>query len=116
MMITTFMITFIILILNGLYMVVLLFNTHKFHDREKNSPFECGFDPFSTSRISFSVHFFSIMLMFLIFDVEISVLIPMPLTLSFTYFNIWGLSAILLIFILILGLGLEWKEGSMNWK
>nr|AWU48993.1 NADH dehydrogenase subunit 3 [Mesohomotoma hibisci] len=91
-------------------------NIQKFKDREKMSPFECGFDPLSNPRISFSIQFFTISLMFLIFDIEITLLLPMPLILNLMNSKMWMLSMIILTFTLISGLILEWKEGSMNWK
>nr|YP_009501950.1 NADH dehydrogenase subunit 3 [Pariaconus pele]AWU49018.1 NADH dehydrogenase subunit 3 [Pariaconus pele] len=93
-----------------------LFNMHKTSQREKKSPFECGFDPLTLNRIPFSIHFFSISLMFLIFDIEITILMPLPIMVNYTYKMSWMLFNILMLMILILGLMLEWKEGSMEWK
>ena len=48
----------------------------------KTSPFECGFEGFSTTRYPFSLKFFLVVIVFLVFDLEILVLIPIPLRLS----------------------------------
>lgn len=49
-------------------------------DREKVSEYECGFEPFdSATRQPFDVHFYMVGLLFLIFDVEISLLFPSSL-------------------------------------
>lgn len=45
-------------------------------DSEKTSAYECGFDPFESSRIPFSVKFFLVGILFMIFDLEISFLFP----------------------------------------
>nr|QIJ59990.1 NADH dehydrogenase subunit 3 [Agrypnus sp. YD-2019] len=86
-----------------------------FADREKSSPFECGFDPKTSARIPFSLQFFLIAVIFLIFDVEITLLLPLIVTMKTT--NVISFLSITSIFIIILlgGLYHEWKQGALNW-
>jgi NADH-quinone oxidoreductase subunit A len=45
-------------------------------DKEKLSPYECGFEPFGDSRNLFDVQFYVVALLFIIFDLEIAFLLP----------------------------------------
>jgi len=86
-----------------------------FFDREKPSPFECGFDPKRSARVPFSLRFYLIALIFLIFDVEITLILPLPLLIAFTsQLNLIFL-VLFFVFILVVGLFHEWNEGALNW-
>nr|UOU85389.1 NADH dehydrogenase subunit 3 [Rhamphomyia physoprocta] len=85
-------------------------------DREKSSPFECGFDPKSSSRLPFSLQFFLIAIIFLIFDVEIALILPMIIVINFSNLLVWTITSIIFIYILLLGLYHEWNQGALNWS
>ena len=76
------------------------------------TPFECGFEPKSRARIPFSLRFFLLAVIFLIFDVEVAILLPLPLALTgqVPVFVLVGFLVTLLG-----GLLHEWKEGSLDW-
>nr|YP_010309801.1 NADH dehydrogenase subunit 3 [Mylabris quadripunctata]UMR54918.1 NADH dehydrogenase subunit 3 [Mylabris quadripunctata] len=96
--------------------IVNLISKKTFTDREKSSPFECGFDPKSSARLPFSLHFFLIAVIFLIFDVEITLLFPLIISMKMS--NPMNYLIVLMVFIIILILGLfhEWNQGALNWS
>nr|YP_008593225.1 NADH dehydrogenase subunit 3 [Sepia latimanus]QIC20342.1 NADH dehydrogenase subunit 3 [Sepia latimanus]BAN81952.1 NADH dehydrogenase subunit 3 [Sepia latimanus] len=98
-----------------LLMVGILINKRSTSDREKNSPFECGFDPSIYTRTPFSIRFFLLTVIFLIFDVEIILLIPLVMNIMNSNTH-WPLScSMMFLIILLLGLYHEWNQGSLNW-
>nr|QAY81983.1 NADH dehydrogenase subunit 3 [Aristobrotica sp. REN-2018] len=109
------MLSIIYLIITILISILNLISKKTFYDREKSSPFECGFDPKTSSRLPFSLHFFLIAIIFLIFDVEITLLLPFIMIMKLS--NIYNYILILMFFLMILLLGLyhEWNQGALNW-
>lgn len=84
-------------------------------DREKNSPFECGFDPKGSARLPFSLRFFLIAVIFLIFDVEITLLLPLAMIINFSNISAWAFTGFVFIIILLVGLYHEWNQGALEW-
>nr|YP_010936697.1 NADH dehydrogenase subunit 3 [Apanteles gelechiidivoris]WKW91667.1 NADH dehydrogenase subunit 3 [Apanteles gelechiidivoris]WLN31485.1 NADH dehydrogenase subunit 3 [Apanteles gelechiidivoris] len=104
-----FMIIFLLIMLN--WMISKNLNL----SLEKNSPFECGFEPFESSRLPFSIHFYLIAVLFLIFDVEIILLFPMMNSLKIINYMNWLYTSLMILLILYLGLEFEKNEGIMKW-
>nr|NP_739991.1 NADH dehydrogenase subunit 3 [Hypoptychus dybowskii]BAC23587.1 NADH dehydrogenase subunit 3 [Hypoptychus dybowskii] len=84
-------------------------------DHEKLSPYECGFDPLGSARLPFSLRFFLVAILFLLFDLEIALLLPLPwgdqLTSPLSTF-LWATAVLIL---LTLGLIYEWAQGGLEW-
>nr|UAT98085.1 NADH dehydrogenase subunit 3 [Kentrochrysalis streckeri] len=109
-------ILFLILIISNILMLLsIILSKKSFMDREKCSPFECGFDPKSMARIPFSLHFFLIAMIFLIFDVEIALIFPIILTYKMVNFLTWMKISFFFICILLMGLYHEWNQNMLNW-
>nr|YP_010951021.1 NADH dehydrogenase subunit 3 [Thienemanniella tusimufegea]WML69362.1 NADH dehydrogenase subunit 3 [Thienemanniella tusimufegea] len=108
---------FLILIISQIVMKISVLVAKKtLLDREKISPFECGFDPLSSSRIPFSIRFFLITIIFLIFDVEITLILPIISIMKTSNLLNWMFSSILFFIILLVGLFHEWSQGALNWN
>nr|YP_009524081.1 NADH dehydrogenase subunit 3 [Epeorus herklotsi]AXQ88040.1 NADH dehydrogenase subunit 3 [Epeorus herklotsi] len=96
-------------------MLAALLSKKSIVDREKSSPFECGFDPKSSSRLPFSLRFFLIAVIFLIFDVEIVLLLPLIIFFPIPIPSIWLSVGLFFLLILIIGLYHEWNQGALDW-
>jgi len=84
-------------------------------DPQKLSVYECGFNPFSDSRLEFDVKFFLVGILFLIFDLELSFLFPWSIFLYNSNF-ISFLSMVYFLSVLTLGLIYEWIKGGLEWS
>nr|QWC54299.1 NADH dehydrogenase subunit 3 [Jebusaea hammerschmidtii] len=105
----------ILIIVMILMLMLNLISKKSFNDREKSSPFECGFDPKMSARLPFSLQFFLIAVIFLIFDVEITLLLPLIMMMKISNPMSYSLVTMFFLIILIIGLFHEWKQGALNW-
>nr|YP_009136710.1 NADH dehydrogenase subunit 3 [Zinaida jigongi]AKE07315.1 NADH dehydrogenase subunit 3 [Zinaida jigongi] len=109
-------ISIIIIIISNFIMLISMFISKKsFKDREKCSPFECGFDPKSSARNPFSLHFFLITVIFLIFDVEIALIFPLITSFKLANLIFWSKTSFFFIIMLLFGLYHEWNQNMLNW-
>jgi len=83
-------------------------------DAAKESPYECGFEPFEDSRMQFDVRYYLVAILFIVFDLEIAFLFPWAVSLG--RIGHFGLIAMALFLgILVVGFIYEWKKGALEW-
>ncbi len=82
--------------------------------REKLLTYECGENPEGSPWIKFNIRFYVVALIFLIFDVEVVLLLPWALV-----YKSFGFGGFLVgaIFLILLGMGMayEWRKGDLEW-
>nr|QKV48764.1 NADH dehydrogenase subunit 3 [Parathailocyba orla] len=105
----------IVLMMSVMMLLMMLVSKKAIHEWQKSTPFECGFNMMTMKRLPFSMHFFLIAVIFLIFDIEIIIILPMMLTLKTSMMKTWILTSTMFILILIMGLYHEWLNGMLNW-
>jgi len=81
---------------------------------ERLYQYECGYSPFGDAREAFDIKFYLVAVLFLIFDLEISFLLPMAVTLSALGIVEYS-TVIAFLAILTIGFVYEWKRGAMSW-
>jgi NADH-quinone oxidoreductase subunit A len=83
-------------------------------DRAKLMPYECGIDPIGDARERFSVRFYMVAMLFLIFDVETIFLFPWAII--YDKLAVFGLAEMLVfIGILVVGYYYAWRKGAFEW-
>ena len=82
---------------------------------DKLSPYECGIVPVGTARQRFSVSFYLVAMLFIIFDMEIVFLYPWAVV--FHDLKVFGLMAMgTFLVILLVGYFYAWKKGGLEWE
>nr|YP_009131580.1 NADH dehydrogenase subunit 3 [Zootoca vivipara]AJF22982.1 NADH dehydrogenase subunit 3 [Zootoca vivipara] len=84
-------------------------------DTEKLSPYECGFDPLGSARLPFSIRFFLVAILFLLFDLEIALLLPTPWAINMSQPTTTIMWTSMIITLLAIGLMYEWTQGGLDW-
>jgi NADH-quinone oxidoreductase subunit A len=80
----------------------------------KSAPYESGIDPLGSTRERFSVKFYVVAILFIVFDVETVFLVPWAVVMREV--GVAGfVAAAIFIFILTVGLVYEWKKGALEW-
>jgi len=82
-------------------------------DKEKLSPYECGFEPFEDARLQFDVHYYVIGILFLFFDLEIAFLFPWACLITKLSFS-GVFVGIFFFFIITIGYLYEWFLGLLD--
>ncbi|NCX94536.1 MAG: NADH-quinone oxidoreductase subunit A [Gammaproteobacteria bacterium] len=82
---------------------------------EKESPYECGFEPFEDARLKFDVRFYLIAILFIVLDLEVAFLFPWAV--AFRYVGWYGFLAMgVFLLLLLVGFAYEWKKGALEWE
>lgn len=112
---TLFVILIFVPILVLILLLVNLLLAPSTPDSEKISVYESGFEPVGNARSQFSVSFYLVALLFLIFDLELALFYPLATTLDVV--NTYGfLVGIIFISVLTLGFVYEFSSGVISFK
>ena len=82
--------------------------------REKLLPYECGIDPVDRARGRYTVRYYIVAILFVVFDVETIFLFPWAV--KFKALGMFGLIEMLVFLgILVVGYVWVWKKGALEW-
>jgi len=84
-------------------------------NKAKNSPYECGFQPFAAARMQFDVRYYLVAILFIIFDLEIAFLFPWAIVINKIGWSGFIAMAVFLALLLV-GFIYEWKKGALEWE
>ena len=86
-------------------------------DRVKDQPYECGMTPVGDARERFSVKFYLVAMLFILFDIEAIFLYPWAVIYKTFENKMFAFSEMLLFIVLIVaGFFFIWKKGVLDWS
>ena len=87
---------------------------HKFN-KAKMSPYECGMDPIGNAQDRFSVKFYLVAILFILFDVEAVFMYPWAIIFrELKMFGFWEM--LVYVAIVLAGFFYIWKKGVLDWN
>src|SRR6195952_4025128 len=87
---------------------------HKVKNKVKDMPYECGIAPTGDAQHRFSVKFYLVAMIFILFDIEAIFLYPWAVV--FKQLKMFGFLEMFTFVILILaGFFFIWKKGVLDW-
>ena len=103
-------------IVNAVALVVLSQLTSPFRPTAaKSAPYESGMIPLGDTRERFSVKFYMVAILFIVFDIETVFLIPWAVAMRPLGWSAF-IAALIFIVVLTVGMIYEWKKGALEWE
>ena len=88
---------------------------HRVRNRVKDQPYECGMAPVGNARERFSVKFYLVGMLFILFDIEAIFLYPWAVV--FRELKMFAFVEMLILMVLILaGFFYVWRKGALDWS
>jgi len=112
---------FIVILFSALFVIVILVLSHLIGGRRGSktdlTPYECGMTPFESARKRFTVKFYLIAMLFILFDIETAYLYPWAVTFrEFSGFKLFVfVEMAIFIGILFVGFIYVWMRGGLDW-
>ena len=110
-------ILFMLIVATGLAGIIILLSWligKRQESREKLMPYECGNDPVGTARRRFSIKFYIVAVLFIVFDIEAVFLYPWAVI--YRNLKLFGLiEMVVFIGVLLIGCIYVWKKGALEW-
>lgn len=115
--------------LAAVFAVVAMLLGPKHVTAEKLAPFECGSEPIGSPRVRFSVKFYQVAILFLVFDIEAAFLYPWAVLFrrlsctgaveaglcsgSITFFGLGEM--VVFLAVLVVALAYTWRKKAIGW-